>query len=80
MGYIGRLLGYRAMHAKQLNVPRAFVYAAMENVDPNDLGYRTVGKKSKREKENFTSEGSFDSHDKLMGFQNSSFPIAIYGC
>ena len=51
----GRLLGYRAMHAKiqqyrQLNVPRALVYAAMEDVDPNGLEYRTVGKKSKREK------------------------------
>ena len=22
----------------------------------------------------------FDGHDKLMGYQNSTFPIAIYGC
>ena len=38
----GCLLGYRAMHAKirqyhQLNVPRALVYAAMEDVNPNGL-------------------------------------------
>ena len=44
-----------------------------------------LGEKSKREKWNFKSEGtswvfSFDDHDKLMGFQNSTFPIAIYGC
>ena len=57
----------------------------MEDVNPNGLEYRTFGKKSKREKGNFTSEGanwvfSFDSHDKLMGFQNSTFLIAIYGC
>ena len=86
----GSLLGYHAMHAKirqyrQLNVPRALVYAAMEDVDPNGLEHRTVGKKSKREKGSFTSEGanwvfSFDGHDKLMGFQNSTFPIAIYSC
>ena len=57
----------------------------MEDVDPNGLEYRTIGKKSKREKGSFTSEGanwvfSFDGHDKLMGFQNSTFPIAIYSC
>ena len=86
----GRLLGYRAMHAKirqyhQLNVPRALVYAAMEDVDTNGFEYRTVEEKSKREKGGFTSEGtnwvfSLDGHDKLMGFQNSTFPITIYGC
>lgn len=56
-----------------------------KNVDPNGLTYRTVWEKSKREKGSFTSEGanwvfSFDGHDKLMDFQNSTFPIVIYGC
>ena len=65
------------MHAKirqyyQLNVPRVLVYAAMEDVDPNGLEYRTV-----EEKASFTSEGT---NDKLMGFQNSTFPIAICSC
>lgn len=23
---------------------------------------------------------SVDGHDKLMGFQNSTFPLAVYGC
>ena len=23
---------------------------------------------------------SLDGHDKLMGYQNSTFPLAIYGC
>ena len=75
------------MHAKerqhhQLNVPRALIYAAMEDI----LGLkkqksywencRTIGKKSKIEKGSFTSKGtswvfSFDGHDKLMGFQSS---------
>ena len=48
------LLGYRAMHAKirqyyQLNESRALACAVMEDVDPNNLEYKTVGKKSKRE-------------------------------
>ena len=78
------------MHAKvqqyhQLHVPRALVYAVMGDVEPNGLEYRTVGKKNNREKGNFTSEGanwlfSFDGHDKLMSFQNSTFLIAVYGC
>ena len=86
----GCLLGHRAMHAKirqyhQLNVPRALVYAAMEDVDTNGFEYITFEEKSKREKGSFTSEGanwvfSLDGHNKLMGFQNSTFPITIYGC
>ena len=44
------------MHAKirqyyQLNVPRVLVYAAMEDVDPNGLEYRTVEEKAKEKKE-----------------------------
>ena len=40
-------------------------------------------KKKKRNKQ-LTTEGvnnffSIDGHDKLMGFQNSTFPIAVYG-
>ena len=70
---------------RQYHQLKALVYAALEDVDPNGLEYRTVGKKSKTEKGSFTSEGdnwvfSFDGHDKLMGFQNSTFPIAIYSC
>ena len=59
----GRLLGYRAMHAKirqnhQLNVPTALVYAAIEDVDTNGLEYGTgtFREKSKREKASVTSE------------------------
>ena len=58
----------------------------MDNADPNGLEYKTVSKKkNKREKGSLTSEGvnwvfSFDDHYKLMGFQNSTFPIAIYSC
>ena len=44
-----------------------------------------VGGKRKKKKGNFTTRGanwvhSLDGHDKLMGYQNSTFPLAIYGC
>ena len=85
----GKLLGYRAMHQKirqchDLAIPRDLVYDVMFQLDPHGLEGRTPGVKAKK-KGNFTSPGpnflhSLDGHDKLMGFQNSTFPIAIYGC
>ena len=85
----GYLFGYHVIHIKirqhrHFNVPRSLVYAAMEVVDPNGLEYRTIREKNKREKGSFTSEGnswvlSFDGLDKLMGFHNSTFLIAIFG-
>ena len=86
----GKLLGYRALHKKlrqvhELNVPRDVVYAVMYNVDPVALEERAPQFKKKKPKSNFTSRGSnwvhsLDGHDKLMGYQNSTFPIAVYGC
>ena len=59
----------------------------MSNLDSNRLAARGgVGaKKARQKKGNFFSKGpnwvhSLDGHDKLMGFQNSTFPLAIYGC
>ncbi|XP_066927710.1 uncharacterized protein [Clytia hemisphaerica] len=88
MGGPGALLGYRAMHQKirqeyKLNVPRAVVHGAMFNENPELLEARRPGAK-KKEKGHFSSPGpnfvhSLDGHDKLMGYQNSTFPIAIYG-
>ena len=86
----GKLLGYRAMHMKirqehSLNVPRDLVHAVMYDLDPEGLEGRAVGAKKKKAKGCFTTKGpnwvhSVDSHDKLMGYQNSTFPLAIYGC
>ena len=87
----GKLLGYRAMHRKvrqihDLNVPRDLVHAAMHDLDPNGLEARgPVGKKKTNPKGSFTTKGpnwvhSLDGHDKLMGYQNSTFPLAVYGC
>lgn len=86
----GKLLGYRAMQNKMrqkydIKVPRDRVYDMMYAIDPERLEARQPGFKRKRAKICFTTKGpnwflSVDGHDKLMGFQNSTFPLAIYGC
>lgn len=67
----------------QLNVPRALVYAVMEDVDLNCLEYRTIRKKA--QKKSVTSEGaywvvSFADHDKHRVFQNRTFLVVICCC
>lgn len=87
----GKLLGYRAMQKTLrqehgLNIPRDLVHAVMYDVDPQGLEDRGgVGTGKKKKKGTFTSKGpnwvhSLDGHDKLMGFQNSTYPLAVYGC
>eukprot|EP00794_Sanderia_malayensis_P008459 gene8459-9364_t len=87
----GKLLGYRAMQKKidinhDLYVGRDKMYDMMTDLDQEGLAARGgVGKKKHRRKGNFTSLGpnwvhSLDGHDKLMAYQNSTFPIAVYGC
>lgn len=85
----GQLLGYRAMYNKirqkyHLNVPRNLVHAVMFDVDPEGLASRDPTARKRKIKGNFTTRGtdfvhSMDGHDKLMGYQNSTFPLAIYG-
>ncbi|KXJ10617.1 hypothetical protein AC249_AIPGENE2744 [Exaiptasia diaphana] len=87
----GRLLGYRAMQLKirevhNLNVPRDVVYAAMGEVNPAGLEARGgVGQPKRPKRTNaFVTGGpnccmSLDGHDKLCGYQNWMFPLAIYG-
>ena len=55
------------------------------NLDPNGIENRKVSKKRKKKKQPFVSDGPdwvyfFDGHDKLMGYQNWTFPVAVYGC
>lgn len=86
----GQLLGYRAMYKKlrqehDIKVPRDLVHAKMQELDPDGLERRKVGVKNKKQKESFTTRGpnwvhSLDGHNKLMGFQSDTFPLAIYGC
>ena len=68
-----------------LNVTRDQVYAAMTDVDPEGLENRKLILKKKKTKSTFSSVGpnwvlSMDGHDKLMGCQNSTFLLAVYGC
>ena len=86
----GKFLGYRAMNQKlrteySIHVPQHLVHNVMRDVDPEGIAARQVNKKIKKHKQPFTSEGplgvvSLDSHDKLCGYQNSSFPPDVYGC
>ena len=73
----GKALGYRGMHEKVryqygLNVLRNLVYAAMSNLDPEDLKSRQPGSKKAHPKGHLTCKGpnwvhSLDGHCKLMG-------------
>lgn len=85
----GQLLGYRALHLKvrqkyEINLSRDMVYDMMTELDPDGLSNRQPGLKKKKQKDHFVSKGSnwvlsVERHDKFMGYQNSTFPIAIYG-
>lgn len=68
-----------------LKVPRDLVHNIMFNLVPEQLEERLPGKRQKKEKEHFTTKGSdwmlsLNGHDKLMRYQNSTFPITAYGC
>ena len=86
----GKLLGYRAMHHKLrthhgIRVPRHLVHSMMADLDPDGLHSRNLQKRPKRKKKPFESDGplslvSLDGHDKLCGYQNWTFPLAVYGC
>ena len=86
----GRLLGYRALNQKlrtehNVQVPRHLVYNMIAELDPEGLEARSLQRRKKKPKGQFTSEGplwvaSLDGHDKLCGFQNSTFPLGVYGC
>jgi hypothetical protein len=57
----------------------------MYDIDPEGLEERTPGLKKRKRAGHFTTRGpnwvhSLDGHDKLMGYQNNTFPIAVYGC
>eukprot|EP00795_Rhopilema_esculentum_P005656 gene5655-10889_t len=86
----GQKLGYRSMNLKLRNehgifVPRKLVSDIMWDLDPEGVEARKLRKNKKGMKRPFICDGpnqlfSLDGHDKMMGFQNSTFPLAIYGC
>ena len=66
-------------------VPRKQVSDVMYDLDPDGMEGSKMWKKAKPPKKRFVSDGpswvfSLDGHDKMMGYQNSTFPLAIYGC
>ena len=71
-----------------LQVPRRVAHAVnavMYDLDPEGLEARRPCFKKKEKKGHFTTLGtnwvhSLDGYNKLMGYQNSTFPIAVYGC
>ena len=72
----GKLLGYRRSCVYS-NVRCTLLY------DPDALAENNL--RRRKAKGNFTSRGpnwvhSLDGHDKLIGYQNSTLPIAVYGC
>ena len=86
----GKLLRYRAMQKTlrqehELKVPRDLVYVVMQDVDPEGLQAKGgTGNPKQKQKGKYTTKGpnfvhSLDGHDKLVGYQNSTFPLAIYG-
>ena len=66
-------------------VPRKLVSDIMWDLDPQGVEARKLRKKKRSMKKPFICDGpnwlfSLDGHDKMMGFQNSTFPLALYGC
>ena len=87
---VGKDYGYRAMNQvlrtrHNIQVPRNVVHTVMEDLDPDGIERRNLQKKIKKPKGAFEADGpsflvSLDGHDKLCGYQNYTFPVAIYGC
>ena len=68
-----------------LRLSRDLVHDVMYCVDPESLEARAPGAKKKKRKGNFSSSGSgmvysLNIYNKLIGCQNSTFPVVIYGC
>ena len=64
-----------------LNAPRNLVHAMMYDLNPEGLEARKPAGKHRREKGHFVTKGtnwvnSMGGHDKLTGYQNSTFPLA----
>ena len=76
------------MHTKlrqdyHLNVPRNLVHVTFD-ANPNLLETRRPNARKKKPMTNLLTKGtnflhSIDGHDKLLGFKNHTFPLAMYG-
>lgn len=71
-------------HKYKLNVPRDLVHYVMFDLDPDGLASRCPTKRNKKVQGQFATKGvnwvhSMEGHDKLMGYQNRTFPLTVYG-
>ena len=86
----GTLLGYRAMQNRlrqehDLLVQRDVEHAVMFDLDEEGLAARCLIRKKGKPKGHLTTRDvnwvcSLNGHEKLMGYRNSTFPLAVYGC
>lgn len=83
----GRLLGYRGMNQKwrtehNILLPPRLVHNMMAELDPEGLEARNFQRKRKKAKGHLglLRLVSLDGHDKLCRYQNSTFPLGVYGC
>lgn len=68
-----------------VQVPRDLVHNMIAELGPEGLETRSLQRRKKKPKGQFTSEeplevASLDGHDKLCGYQNSTFPLRLYCC
>ena len=75
--------GLFSLHAAL--VPRDVDYTAIYDLDPECLESPVPGRKKLNPKGKLKSKRpnwvhSLDGHDKMMGYQNLTCPLAIYGC
>ena len=60
------------------------MHDVMFDLDPDGLAARCPTKRNKKVKGQFTTKEvnwvhSMDGHDKLIGYQKRTFPLAVYG-
>ena len=86
----GKLLRCRAMNQKlkieySVCIPCHAVDNVMRIIDSEHIAARQLNKKIKKHKQPLTSESplwvvSHDGHDRLCGYQNSTFPLGVSSC
>ena len=87
---VGQKLGYQNMKLKlrtedNIFLPKKLVEEIMWELDPDEVQSQKVWKKKTLPERPFACDGpkwhcSLDVHGKMMGYQNSTFLLAIYGC
>ena len=84
----GKLFGYRAMNQKLgtehgIKVPRNLVQNVLYDLHYEGVACRCLENRTKQRNQPLTPKGSMwvvsvDGHDKICGYQNSTFPLSVY--